>query len=76
MNPSKDFEQINFNPFNNFNDKYQQNIRDPGVNYFNDSNSKNFDSPYVSSMKWTVLGQILQTQKMQILTPIVLLFFH
>ena len=33
MNPSKDFEQINFNPFNFFNDQ--------------DLNSNNFDSPYV-----------------------------
>ena len=44
MNPSKDFEQINFITFNNFNDQDQQNIRDPCVNYFNDSNSNNFDS--------------------------------
>ena len=29
-----------------------------------------------SSVKWIDLGQILQSQKMQILTPIYLLFFH
>ena len=47
MNPSKDFEQINFNPFNFFNDHDQQDMRDPDLNYFNDLNSNNFDSPYV-----------------------------
>ena len=47
MNPSKDFEQINFNPFNFFNDQDQQDMRDPDLNYFNDLNSNNFDSPYV-----------------------------
>ena len=46
MNPSKDFEQINFNPFNFFNDQ-DQDMRDPDLNYFNDLNSNNFDSPYV-----------------------------
>ena len=43
INPSKDFEQINFNPFNFFNDQDQ----DPDLNYFNDLNSNNFDSLYV-----------------------------
>ena len=47
MNPSKDFEQINFNPFNFFNDHDQQDMRDPDLNYFNDLNSNNFNSPYV-----------------------------
>ena len=28
MNPSKDFEQTNFNPFNFFNDHDQQDMRD------------------------------------------------
>ena len=46
MNPSKNFEQINFNPFNFFNDQDQQDMRDPDLNYFNDLNSNNFDSPY------------------------------
>ena len=46
MNPSKDFEQINFNPFNFFNDQ-DQDMRDPDLNYFNDLNSDKFDSPYV-----------------------------
>ena len=46
MNPSKDFEQINFNPFNFFNDQDQQDMRDPDLNYFNDLNSNDFDSPY------------------------------
>ena len=41
MNPSKDFEQINFNPFNFFNDQDQQDLRDP------DLNTNKFDSPYV-----------------------------
>ena len=36
MNPFKDFKQINFNLFNFFNDQYQQDMRDPGLNYFND----------------------------------------
>ena len=44
MNPSKDFEQINFNPFNFFNDHDQQDTRDPDLNYFNDLDSNNFDS--------------------------------
>ena len=47
MNPSKDFEQINFNPFNFFNDQDQQDMRDSDLNYFNDLNSNNFDSPYL-----------------------------
>ena len=47
MNPSKDFEQINFNPFNFFNDQDQQDMRDPDLSYFNDLNSNNFDSSYV-----------------------------
>ena len=47
MNPSKDFKQINFNAFNLFNDHDQQDMRDPDLNYFNDLNSNNFDSPYV-----------------------------
>ena len=29
MNPSMDFEQINFNPFDFFNDQDQQGMRDP-----------------------------------------------
>ena len=47
MNPSKDFKQINSNAFNLFNDHDQQDMRDPDLNYFNDLNSNNFDSPYV-----------------------------
>ena len=47
MNLSKDFEQINFNPFNFVNDHDQQDVRDPDLNYFNYLNSNNFDSPYV-----------------------------
>ena len=47
MNPSKDFELINFNPFNFFNHQDQQDMRDPDLNYFIDLNSNNFDSPYV-----------------------------
>ena len=47
MNPSKDFEQINFNPFNFFNDQDRQDMRDPDLIYFNDLNFNNFDSPYV-----------------------------
>ena len=45
MNPSKDFEQIDFNPFIFFNDQ-DQDMRDPDLNYFNDIKSNNFDSPY------------------------------
>ena len=45
-NPSKFFQEINFNPFSFFNDQ-GQNMRDPGLNHFNNLNSKNFDSPYV-----------------------------
>ena len=47
MNPSKDFEQINFNPFNYFNDQDQQDMRNSDLNYFNDLNSNNFDSLHV-----------------------------
>ena len=47
MNPSKDFEQINFNPFNFFNDHDQQDMRDSDLNYFSDLNFNNFDSPHV-----------------------------
>ena len=47
MNPSKAFEQINLNPFNFFNDHDQQDMKDPDLNYYNDLNSNNFDSPYV-----------------------------
>ena len=46
MNPSKDLEQINFNPFIFFNDQ-DQDMRDLDLNYFNDLNYNNFDSPYV-----------------------------
>ena len=46
MNPLKDFEQIDFNPCNFFNDP-DQDIRDPDLNYSNDLNLNNFDSPYV-----------------------------
>ena len=44
MNPSKDFKNINFNPFIFLNDQ-EQDIRDPELNYFNTLNSNNFDSP-------------------------------
>ena len=47
MNPSKEFEQINFNPFNFFNDHDQQDMRDADLNYFNYLNSNNFNSPYI-----------------------------
>ena len=47
MNPAKDFEQINFNPFNFFNDQDQQDMRNPDLNYCNDLNFNNFDSRYV-----------------------------
>ena len=47
MNPSMDFQQINFNPFDFFNDQDQQGMRDPDSNYFNDLISNNFDSLYV-----------------------------
>ena len=56
MNPSKDFKQINFNPFNFFNDQNygefinlqdQQDMRDSDLNYFDDLNSNNFDCPHV-----------------------------
>ena len=43
MNPSMDFEKINFNPFNFFNNQ-NQDKRDLELNL----NSNNFDSPYVS----------------------------
>ena len=46
MNPSKNFEQINFNPFNFFDDQ-DQDMGDPDLNYFNDLYSNNFNSPYV-----------------------------
>ena len=46
MNPSKDFEQINFNPCNFFSDQ-DQDMRDADLNYINDLNSNNFDSPYI-----------------------------
>ena len=45
MNPSKDFKQISFNPFNFFNDQDngelinlpdQQDMRDLDLNYFDD----------------------------------------
>ena len=42
MNSCKDFEQINFSPFNFFNDQVQKDMRDPGLNYFNDLNSNYF----------------------------------
>ena len=61
MNPSKDFEQINFNPFNFFNDQDQQDMRDPDLNYSNDLNSNNFDSPYV--WKDNVKGTLMQIWK-------------
>ena len=35
INSSKEVEQINLNPFNFFNDQ-DQDMRDPGLNYFND----------------------------------------
>ena len=56
MIPSKDFKQISFNPFNFFNDQDngelinlpdQQDMRDLDLNYFDDLNSNNFDSPHV-----------------------------
>ena len=47
MNPSKNFEQINLNPFNFFNDQDQQDTKYPDLNYFKDKNSNNFVSPYV-----------------------------
>ena len=46
MNPSKNFEQIYFNPFNFFNEQ-DQDMRDPDLNYFSDLNSNDFNSPYV-----------------------------
>ena len=46
MNPSKDFEQINFNSSNFFNNQ-DQDMRDPDLNYFNDLSYNNFDSLYV-----------------------------
>ena len=47
MNWSKDFEQINFNPWN-FLSNQDQEMRDSDLkNYFNDLNSINFDSPHV-----------------------------
>ena len=47
MNPSKDFEQINFNSSKFFNDQDQQDVRETDLNYFKDLNSNNFDSPYI-----------------------------
>ena len=46
MNSSKDFEEINFNPFKFFDEK-DEDRRDPDLNNFNDLNSNNFDSSYV-----------------------------
>ena len=45
--PSKDFDQTNFNPFNFFNDQDQQGMRDPDLKSFNDLNSNNFDNPHL-----------------------------
>ena len=39
MNPSLDLEQTNFNPFNYFNDRDQQDIKDLELNYFKDLNT-------------------------------------
>ena len=47
MNPSKDFKQINVNPFIFFNGHDQQDRRDPDLNDFNNLSSNNFDSPYI-----------------------------
>ena len=47
MNPSKDFEQINFNSSKFFNDRDQQDVRETELNYFKDLNSNNFDSPFI-----------------------------
>ena len=47
MNPSKDFKQINFSPFNFFYGQDRQYMRDLDLNSFNDLNSNNFDSTYV-----------------------------
>ena len=44
MNSCKDFEQINFSPFNFFNDQGQEDMTDPDLNYFNDLNSNYFDA--------------------------------
>ena len=44
MNPLRNLEQFNFNPFNFFNDQ-DQDMRNPDLNYFNDLNFSNFDSP-------------------------------
>ena len=46
MNSSKDFEEINFNPFKFFDEK-DEDRRDPDLKNFNDLNSNNFDSSYV-----------------------------
>ena len=43
MNPTKDFEKMNFNTFNFFIDQ-DQDMRDSDLNYFNDLNSNSFDS--------------------------------
>ena len=45
MNPLKDSEQINFNPFNFFNDQDQE-MKNPDLNSFNNLNSNKFHSPY------------------------------
>ena len=58
MNLSKDFEQINFNPSIFFNDEDQQGMRNPDLNYINDLNSNNFDSPYVLKTKYDNLPLI------------------
>ena len=63
MNPSKDFEQINFNPFNFFNDQ-DQDMRDSDLNHFNDLNSNNFDTWYVlqENVKRYLCAKILYRQ--------------
>ena len=43
MNPTKDFEKMNFNTFNFFIDQ-DQDMRDSDLNYFSDLNSNSFDS--------------------------------
>ena len=40
MNPSKDFERINFNPFNFFNDQDRQGMRD--IKYKIQNNKRSF----------------------------------
>ena len=46
MNLSNDSKQINFKPFNFFNNQHQD-MRDPNLNYFNDLSSNNFISTCV-----------------------------